>query len=905
MGQQWKVYPEKKTLTPSSQPFREISLSAQLFVGGVVVLVGARFISEVLTLPAQSVDWAAFVFLLIGAIVARLFGVAALRYSIYHAALGFIFPAFFLVGPGLAGIIIAISYGVAAWRQRQRWYIAAFNASTHFLAGWLAYQVCYSIVGDGSLLSLKGELGLLTGAVIYVTVNHVLVALGILLVRGVASWKAPTFDVEGMSTDFLLLCIGASLVVLWQILPPLSLFSLVSLILVRRALGIPLLEEEARVDSKTRLYNAKHGNVVLETELRRARQLGQPLSVLMADLDGLRRVNNTYGHLVGDEVLRQVADVIRSTVGPRGVVSRFGGEEFVVVLPGSDTHEALAVAERIRKRVEALSLTPSEGGKPIHVTITVGVATYPDDAETPIDLLRRADAALYLGKDRGRNQVCVASAVDMRLQEERSSSPVQSAEVKKAPAEQPKVIAGAAKSDMPSWDLWALIAVVVAAGAALMVYYLPRATSVDLTALIMLIALAWASEGLALDLYMASTVSLGFVMSLAAAFLLGPPGVAALAPVIALTHAYRRRPPWYQAAYNLAAHMLAGTAASLVFQALGVPVNARSLLALIVPSALAAGVYYAINVGLVSTAVALDERRNPIQVWKEQFQWLWVHYIALGFLALVLAVAYAGLGVYGVFAFLVPLFIVRYAQKQYIDRTADNIRALKALNQDLMAANAEIRQVNEELLGLLANVIDFRDPYVYNHSEQVAAYAVAIAQEMGLSSTQIDTLRRAAMCHDVGKVGIPDAILNKPGRLTDEEYHVVKEHVNIGAELLESSHVLHRLIPTVRHHHERWDGTGYPDGLAGEQIPLEARILAVADAVETMASDRPYKRGMSPDQILEELQRCAGTHFDPAVVTAFVRVIEREGKDFIVNSARRVSPDRRVQWVPQPSLAPG
>jgi len=271
----------------------------------------------------------------------------------------------------------------------------------------------------------------------------------------------------------------------------------------------------------------------------------------------------------------------------------------------------------------------------------------------------------------------------------------------------------------------------------------------------------------------------------------------------------------------------------------------------------------------------------------------------------VLAVAYASLGIYGVFAFLIPLFIVRYAQKQYIDRTADNIRALKALNQDLLAANAEIRQVNEELLGLLAKVIDFRDPYVYNHSEQVAKYAVAIAQEMGLPAAQIDRLRRAAVCHDLGKVGIPDAILNKPGRLTDEEYQTIKEHVNIGAQLLESSHILHQLIPGVRYHHERWDGKGYPEHLAQEDIPLEARILAVADAVETMASDRPYKRGMAPEEILEELQRCAGTQFDPAVVQAFVRVIEREGKDFIVNSARSVSPSRRVQWTPQLSPVPG
>ena len=432
-----------------------------------------------------------------------------------------------------------------------------------------------------------------------------------------------------------------------------------------------------------------------------------------------------------------------------------------------------------------------------------------------------------------------------------------------------------------------LIALVTAAGGAISAAYLPQLPTSDFHALGVLAVLAWLGEGLALDLYMASTVSLGFVALLAAAFLLGPPGVVLIALVIALTHAYRRRPPWYKAVYNFSAHTLAGTAAALVFQASGRPLEPAAIPALILPGVFAAGVNYVINVGLVVAAVALSEHRHPVSVWREQYQWLWVHYLGLGFLALILVVAYTTLEVYGILAFLVPLLIVRYTQKQYIDRTAQSIRALKELNQDLLRANAEIHQMNEELLGLLANVIDFRDPYMYNHSEQVARYAVAIAQEMGLPAERIRLLRQAAICHDLGKIGIPEAILNKPGQLTQQEYQQIKAHVEIGAELLESSHVLHRLIPGVRHHHERWDGRGYPDRLVGSEIPLEARILAVADAVETMASDRPYKRAMSPEQILEELKRCAGTQFDPAVVEAFIRVVTREGPDFIVNSARQ------------------
>ncbi len=893
---------------PPPPRFRQMQALSQLFVGGVILLAALWFVREADALPGHLLSSTAFVLLMAGAVASQFLRGSTRHYYYYHITPAFIFATLTLLGPGAAGLVILTSYVVSGWRRRQRWYITSFNAATHFLSSLLAYQVYGAIARDAGLLTVAGGLGLLTGAVVYVVTNHTLVASGLRFVRGFTLAESRLFHFESVLTDFALLCVGTSLAFLWRVEPVLSVFALAPLVLVYRALQIPLLEEEARVDPKTGLYNAKYAGTMLETELRRARQLHRPLSVLMADLDGLRRVNNTYGHLAGDHVLRQVADALRTAVGAHGAVARFGGEEFVAILPDCDAHEALAIAEHVRKEVEDLDITPPGTDAHLHITITVGAASFPDHAETAVELLHRADTALYQGKDSGRNQVCMASATyghepaDHRSGDERSANPAD--EPQEAEGER-RAVSGELVLSPERTEKWlaVLIATVILAGIVLYSIYLPQVPELDLVALGVLVALALINEVLALDLYTASTVS-SVVASLAAVFLLGPAGVAVLAPVEAITHALRRRPAWYKAAFNLSGHMLAGTAASMVFRGLGIRVSVEALPALILPAALAALAYYAVNVGLVATALALSERSNPIRVWREQYQWLWVHYLAVGFIALVLAVAYLGLGVYGALAFLVPLFIVRYAQKQYIDRTADNIRALKALNQNLMAANAEVRQVNEELLGLLARIIDFRDPYVYNHSEQVAMYALAIAREMGLSAAQIDTLRRAALCHDLGKIGIPDAVLNKPGRLTDEEYQVVKEHVNIGAELLKSSHVLHRLIPGVRHHHERWDGNGYPARLRGEEIPIEARILAVADTVEALASDRPYKRAMSPEEIVAELRRCAGTHFDPAVVEAFTRVIERHGPGFIVNSARRVAPER-APWVPQPGLALG
>ncbi|WP_312516622.1 HD-GYP domain-containing protein [Anaerospora sp.] len=174
-----------------------------------------------------------------------------------------------------------------------------------------------------------------------------------------------------------------------------------------------------------------------------------------------------------------------------------------------------------------------------------------------------------------------------------------------------------------------------------------------------------------------------------------------------------------------------------------------------------------------------------------------------------------------------------------------------------------------EIVDALSTAVDAKDPYTHGHSERVAHLAIAIARTMGMTREQQSILHIGAHLHDVGKIGVPDAVLCKPGRLTDEEYAAIKMHSMIGYNIVRKVRILHPVATIVRSHHERMDGRGYPDGLQGEEIPMEARIVAVADSYDAMTSQRLYKVCVSPAEAVNEVKRCAGTQFDADVVEAF------------------------------------
>ncbi|MBO4452982.1 MAG: HD-GYP domain-containing protein [Clostridia bacterium] len=185
-----------------------------------------------------------------------------------------------------------------------------------------------------------------------------------------------------------------------------------------------------------------------------------------------------------------------------------------------------------------------------------------------------------------------------------------------------------------------------------------------------------------------------------------------------------------------------------------------------------------------------------------------------------------------------------------------------------------IESYNIEMVNMLAHAIDAKDRYTNGHSFRVSEYSVALADKLGWDEDEIAELRREALMHDIGKIGIPDSVLNKPGKLTPEEFSVIKSHTTIGGGILAESSKLAGASETARYHHERYDGKGYPEGLAGEKIPVHARVVSIADAYDAMHSDRIYRSGLPDEKIRSELVNGRGTQFDPVFLDAFLELFD-------------------------------
>jgi putative nucleotidyltransferase with HDIG domain len=271
---------------------------------------------------------------------------------------------------------------------------------------------------------------------------------------------------------------------------------------------------------------------------------------------------------------------------------------------------------------------------------------------------------------------------------------------------------------------------------------------------------------------------------------------------------------------------------------------AQVTIAIGVPMAVAYAVAFAVNTLLVSAVIALSSNSQTLKVWRENNS----STIGIDILALPLVFAFA-------------VIYVRYGP-MIASLIWLPILGLRQLN----TTNIELQQTNRELLELMVKSIEARDPYTSGHSRRVKEYAIQIARLLGLSLGEVEKVGTAALLHDVGKIYDKYApILAKESRLTPEEWAVIKEHPEDGANLIATMTRLRELVPAVRHHHENWDGTGYPSGLKGSDIPLASRIIMFADTFDAMTTKRPYRGPLEEADVRAELVRCRGRQFDPEI----------------------------------------
>jgi diguanylate cyclase (GGDEF)-like protein/putative nucleotidyltransferase with HDIG domain len=366
-------------------------------------------------------------------------------------------------------------------------------------------------------------------------------------------------------------------------------------------------EQKSRIDELTGLFNRRHFEERLKEEVARHSRYGDPFSIFMLDLDNFKTYNDVYGHPAGDNLLSQIGKIIKSSVRDADQSFRYGGDEFVVILPQTARDDAYVVAERVRDQIADEMEKQS-----ISVTCSIGLANYPADGVIPGELVNGADTALYYAKWTGGNRV----------------------------------------------------------------YFSSKAASEP-----------------------------------------------------------------------------------------------------------------------------LDDGR--------------------------------------------------------IRGKRDGLSAVYAL----------------------VSVVEARDPYVYGHSRKVNTYAVALAEALGLAPDEVSRVSTAALLHDIGKIGIPDEVLNKKVKLSRENWEAIKAHPRLGTNIVSNIPQLVGCANSILHHHERWDGSGYPEGLKGEDIPLESRILAISDSFDAMSSARPYRPALSREEAAEELRKGAGRQFDPSLVEIFIGIVEAGPSD--------------------------
>jgi putative nucleotidyltransferase with HDIG domain len=404
------------------------------------------------------------------------------------------------------------------------------------------------------------------------------------------------------------------------------------------------------------------------------------------------------------------------------------------------------------------------------------------------------------------------------------------------------------------------IVIIIASAIALFVYLIPSLPSFSniWLAMIFFLAISAFSEFIPVDLPTGGSISIGFPIDIVVIIVYGPALAMLINALSALIgEAINRKRSWYKIIFNACQHSLSAGIAGLVYQYTGGIIGFQNLFKFILPVVLCGLAYCLVNSTLVTIVISFAQDSKISTVWRINIKETILSYIAEAPLGFLMAVIYIEVGILGILLFFLPLILARRSFELY----------------------TKMRKMYLDTIRALAAAIDAKDPYTKGHSERVAEMSVALAQELNLPERDIENIEYTALLHDIGKIGIRDSILGKESSLTSQEFDKIKEHPVMGAKIIEPVDFLKTSYKAIYHHHERYNGKGYPDGIKGEDIPLMARIISVADAYDAMGSDRPYRKKLNKDKILKEVKDQSSKQFDPEVVKALISILDREREE--------------------------
>jgi diguanylate cyclase (GGDEF)-like protein len=543
------------------------------------------------------------------------------------------------------------------------------------------------------------------------------------------------------------------------------------------------LEREAQTDSLTGLYNHRYFHERLRRELTKASAAHEHVAVVMVDIDDFKKVNDVFGHAVGDEVLAELAGHLRASVRGSDVVCRIGGEEFAIVVPRSSEQRTLKLAERLASRLEAVEFALAG-----RIAVSIGVAQGPEHAANPRELVACAEAAMMTAKARGKNQVVF-------FDESSTERPGSPGEDIRSIAHL-KMLQSLAGKLNRSNDVREIGMAIANELRLLIDYHNCRVFVRDGDDLE---PIAFQGE------------------------LVGSDRTAAEAFRTRVGEGFTGR------VVETGEPLLLDDAASCEFALTveGTEVIEESIIA--VPLNYGARVTGAIVVSALGLAQFDEDDLRLLEV-------------LAGHAAVAL----------------------------------ENARLYEAARCEAETARALLGDLERTFLSTveaLANALEVQDEYTSSHARWITDMSLRVGEELGLDGDTLKRLELGALFHDIGKIGIPNSILLKPGPLTEDERELIETHPDLGAKIIAPIDQLQGVCEIVRACHERWDGAGYPDGRAGDAIPLEARIIFACDAYHAMTTDRPYRKALPPEEALRRLGEAAGSQFDPRVVDVCLRVL--------------------------------